>query len=256
MRASKQALIKTTRLGHPAKVDEMHISGAEGICEDSEISIMSRAFIDRALFHTRGKPDTIVITIEEIAEVPVCAPLLPLRTLECSTPEDAWSLIETRLAGFGVSARALRSAQRVLKSGRTMRGAALIAAQSGRRLEPDPIRGIRVSRLGIDKASEKNLVHSLSRLHINNPTVREALILASKVASCKDILAEVCFSDDPDYTTGYLASRTAGYLRVPNVKSPGDMHGGRVFFANEDSDIKNIIDWLEKKPVIVEHSRD
>ena len=250
MRASKQTGSKMPGSSHLAKGTEIHISGAEGICEDSDISKMGRIFIDRALSHTRGTPDKIVITLEKISERPARALLLPVRTVECSSPEDAWSFIAAQLSKLGVSSTALRSALRVLKSNQTMRGAALISALSGRRMEPDRMRGVRVSRLGIDTESEKKLASRLSRLHINNVTVKEALILASKVASCTDIVAEVCFSDDPDYTTGYLASPLSGYLRTTNVKHQGEMHGGRVFFVNEKSDTEQIIAWLEKKSVI------
>ena len=48
--------------------------------------------------------------------------------------------------------------------------------------------------------------------------VKEALMLASKAASWPDVIAEVCISDDPDYTTGYIASKELGYLRIPNIK--------------------------------------
>jgi 6-carboxyhexanoate--CoA ligase len=256
MRASKKRSAKTSGHNSVDEKTEIHISGAEGIFEASEISKVSRKLIDRAFSHPRGKPDKIIITIDEIRESPSRASLLPVKTLKCSSPEDAWSLIVARLLEIGVSSRATQAAFRVLRSDRTMRGAALISAQTGRRREPDRIRGLRVSRLGIDKISEKKLARRLSRLHLNNPTVKEALILASKVASCKDILAEVCFSDDPDYTTGYLASRSLGYLRVTNVKRRGEMHGGRVFFVNENSSTDGIIDWLEKKPVIIEYSHE
>ncbi|MGO9954232.1 MAG: 6-carboxyhexanoate--CoA ligase [Dissulfurispiraceae bacterium] len=256
MRASKLTESRISLLRRLKQRDETHISGAEGFCEDSEILKMSRRFVDRAMSHSRGKPDKIIITIEEIRDIPVSAPLLPIRTLKCSSPEDAVSLINDQLSTLGLSSRALRAALHVLKSGNPMRGAALIAAQSGRRMEPDHMRGVRVSRLGIDKSSERKLARRLSRLHINNPTVKEALILASKVASCKNIVAEVCFSDDPDYTTGYLASQSSGYLRIPHVKHSGDMHGGRVFFVNENSDTEETIAWLERKPVMIEFSHE
>ena len=256
MRASKKTVSKMPASGSLEKESEIHISGAEGICEDSEISKMGLIFIDRALSHSRGTPDKIIITIEKISERPSSALLLPVRTCECSSPEDAWSFIAAHLSELGVSSTALRSALRVLRSKKTMRGAALISTLSGRRMEPDRMRGVRVSRLGIDTESAKKLARRLSRLHINNLTVKEALILASKVASCTDIVAEVCFSDDPDYTTGYLASRSSGYLRTTNVKHQGEMHGGRVFFVNEKSDTEQIIAWLEKKPVIAVFNRE
>lgn len=230
---------------------EIHISGAEGIYDESEISRTGRDFIERSLSHPRGKPDKIVVTAEKLGEEIISAPLLTVRTLDCESPDDAWSLICDRLARLGVSEAALKSAQRVLKSNKTMRGASLIDVRSGCRLEHDRVRGVRVSRFGIDKDSEMKLSRRLSHLRINTITVKEALILASKVSACENIVAEICLSDDPDYTTGYIASRSIGYLRIPNIKRIGDMHGGRVFFVNEVSDIERTISWLERRPVII-----
>jgi 6-carboxyhexanoate--CoA ligase len=71
------------------------------------------------------------------------------------------------------------------------------------------------------------------------------------VASCRDIIAEICISDDPDYTTGYIASKKFGYLRIPNIKNYGEMHGGRVFFVRENADADRLIEFLEKTPVVI-----
>jgi 6-carboxyhexanoate--CoA ligase len=251
MRASKEN--EAAEAVSPAGI---HISGAEGIYNESEISKICAEFIDRAMNHSRGRPDKVVFTIEKIRERPKKTALLPVRTIECNSPGAAWELIVRHMLELGISSLALDAALKVLKSEKPMRGAALIAANSGQRLEPDSTRGIRVSRLGIDKVSDIKLSRRLSSMHINTTTVKEALVLASKVASCKDVFAEICVSDDPDYTTGYIASSSLGYLRITNIKEHGGMNGGRVFFARESADIKNIITCLERKPVIVEFGHE
>ncbi len=248
--------MRSSRETEAGKHPDIHISGAEGIYNEPEISRICSEFVARALSHSRGTPDKIILTIEKIKERPVKTALLTVRTLDSASPDQAWHLISGYIRKLGISARALDKALNLLKSENTMRGAALIAAKSGRRLEPDSARGVRVSRLGIDKTSGSRLSRRLSAMQINTPTVREALILASKVASCKDILAEICMSDDPDYTTGYVASRSFGYLRLPNIKYQGGMNGGRVFFIRDDADIEKIKTWLERKPVIVELGHD
>ncbi len=253
MRASRKDEGTSSRDGTSGNI---HISGAEGIFDEPEISKVCAQFIGRALNHSRGKPDKVILTIEEISERPLNAALLPVRTFECASPDAAWELIISSIQKLGISTRAVETALKVLKSERPMRGAALIAANSGRRMEPDRERGVRVSRLGIDKPSKIRLSRRLSALRINTPTVREALILASKVASCKDISAEICISDDPDYTTGYIASRSTGYLRITNIKNRGGMNGGRVFFIRDGSEIENIIAWLERQPVIVQSDNE
>lgn len=232
----------------------IHISGAEGICQKSEISKACGEYIKRALTHSRGKPDKIVITIEKIKQKLKKIPLLPVTTLKCNSPEKARKIITLKLQSLGISKKAIDNGFAVLNSKKTMRGASLILLESGTRVEPDKERGIRASRMGIEKSTEKNLLEKLSGTKINTTgmmRVKEALVLASKAASWPDVIAEACISDDPDYTTGYIASKKFGYLRIPNIKREKVMHGGRVFFIRETADVAGLISYLERKPVII-----
>ncbi len=56
--------------------------------------------------------------------------------------------------------------------------------------------------LGITKRAEGELLASLEEMGINEDhkkkRVRDALVIASKVAACPQVLAEICISDDPD----------------------------------------------------------
>lgn len=230
----------------------LHISGAEGIYDEDMLRSMMKDYYLRAINHPRGRPDNIVITFERIKEKPISLSLLPLSTVNCFSPIDAKKTAAETLLKIGVSRRAIRAAFNIVNSKNTMRGAALVKADSGERLEPDRERGVRVSRLGIDRTTKKRLSLRLQRQGINTMTVKEALILASKVASCDGIMAELCVSDDPDYTTGYVASKKTGYVRITNLKEKGSMIGGRVFFI-EKGDVSDIINYLEKKPVIFRH---
>lgn len=228
----------------------LHISGAEGIYDEDMLQGMIRDYYLRAVHHSRGRPDNIVITVERIEEKPIDVSILPVSTLSCSSPHEAKvAAIETLLRS-GVSKRAARIAFDIINSKTTMRGAALVKADTGLRLEPDKERGVRVSRLGINRDTERRLSRRLQRQGINTKTVKEALILASKVASCDGIIAELCVSDDPDYTTGYVASKKTGYVRITNLKEEGSLIGGRVFFI-EKEDVGDIINYLERTPVIV-----
>jgi 6-carboxyhexanoate--CoA ligase len=230
---------------------EIHISGAEGLYSENEIIKVLRQYTKRALTHSRGKPDTIVLTVENIKEKPKEVKALPIRTVSCNSVRKAHEIIYERLLDIGIKKRAINSAFKILLSEKTMRGASLIDLKTGKRLEPDKERGVRVSRLGIEKGFERSLVRRLSRLRVHATTVKEALILASKVASNPDIIAEICISDDPDYTTGYIASKKFGYIRIPHIKLKGQKHGGRVFFINSYAEIKGLIEYLEKTPTIV-----
>jgi 6-carboxyhexanoate--CoA ligase len=230
---------------------QFHISGAEGIFPDAEIFRIIKEYADRALSHPRGRPDRIVITLEELKQRPKKIPLLPVKTLKCSSADEAKKIITELLLNSGISRKAINNGFKVLTSKKTMRGAAAITERSGVRTEPDKERGIRVSRLGIEKADEKTLSKTLSKSGINATTVKEALILASKAASCPQVIAEVCVSDDPDYTTGYIASKKLGYLRIPNIKRHGEMRGGRVLFVKENADIEAASAYLEKTAALL-----
>jgi len=241
--------------GPPSGKKTVHISGAEGLYKPSEIEGVTRRYLLRAMNHSRGKPDTVVITVERVRERPIIIPLLPVSTEGCGSPDDARRLVSRLLSNTGVSEKAIRSGLRIVAGKKVMRGASLVFSGAGSRAEPDMERGVRVSRLGIERSSERALSRRLAKAGINTTTVKEALILASKVASCSGIVAELCVSDDPDYTTGYVASKKFGYVRIPNIKHKGSLCGGRVFFISEDADVEHIINYLEKKPVIVQVNR-
>ncbi len=248
MRASKLAN------GHDEKTDrtkDIHISGAEGIFSENEIGRAINQYLKRAFAHSRGRPDKIFFTIEDVKQLPMKVPILTVTTIQCSTKQEAMELTTKRLLELGIEANAIKSAFKIINSDFAIRGAALIKMKSGIRSDHDIERGIRVSRLGIEGDAGRKLSRKLTKLNINTTRVKEALTLASKVAYHKDVIAEICISDDPDYTTGYIASKEFGYIRITNIKSHGDMRGGRVFFIKEDTDVSGLINYLEKTPVII-----
>ncbi|HMK48987.1 MAG TPA: 6-carboxyhexanoate--CoA ligase [Thermodesulfovibrionales bacterium] len=244
MRASKKC-------GRGEKSEEIHISGAEGLYEPPDIQRVARAYIERAVKHPRGSADRIVLTIEDIPNRPRRISSLPVITVPSGTPQEGRRLVINILRSVGISEAAIGAALATLRKG-GMRGASLIDADSGMRREHDVKRGIRASRFGITKSSAKRLEAALSRCGINTETVKEAVILASKVGSCKDVVAELCVSDDPDYTTGYVASKKYGYIRIPNIKRTGSRTGGRAFFVAKVSDATEVTAFLEKTPVIID----
>lgn len=244
MRASQKVKTRNVRS------TEIHISGAEGLYEKSEIHKVVKNYIERAIHHPKGMPDTIVITIEDIKQKPKTISALPVTTISNSTPDEGGNIAIKLLQSLGVSKISIQKAFVLIKES-GMRGATLITAENGDRLEPDRERGIRISRLGMNRTALKVLSTRLSRHGINTDIVKEALILASKVASCKHVIAELCVSDNPYYTTGYVASKHFGYLRIPNIKHKGSRKGGRAFFVKEGIDAKDIIEYLERQPVII-----
>ena len=233
-----------------SKPAEIHVSGAEGLYKKSEIQGVLQEYIERALNHPRGKADKIIITIEVMKQKPKRIAALPVLTIDNMEPKSGEKCATQLLQSSGISKPAIQRAFHLIKRN-SMRGAALLTAEKGERLEPDRKRGIRVSRLGISNLALKDLSSKLSKYKINTETVREAIILASKVSSCKQVIAELCVSDDPDYTTGYVASKKCGYVRIPHIKNEGSRYGGRVFFVREGIDVEDAAGYLEKIPVMV-----
>lgn len=248
-RYNRLAMIYSVRMR--ASKGDMHISGAEGLFAGSEIERAAAEYVNRAITHPRGTPDEINITVEKIKKRIEKIKALPVKTLDCKDPGRAFDAVVRLLSDAGISDKSINGALKIIVSLKTMRGAAIMDAINGLRLEPDMKRGIRLSRMGIDDAALLKLSRKLARLKIDTDTVREALILASKAAHHKDIIAELCVSDDPDYTTGYVASKSNGYVRVPNIKMRGSHNGGRVFFVGSGADIESLIEYLELQPVMI-----
>ncbi len=231
--------------------DGLHISGAEGIFPSSAVDEVVRFYTERAMSHSRGTPAKTSITVEALTQTPFKLRSLNLRTLVSSNQVESEHAIRTLLERIGISRRAIATSFEILRSARAMRGAALVCASEGIRLEKDPTRGVRASRFGISSRARATLIRKLTPFSIATDTVLEALMLATKVAAAPGVVAELCISDDPDYTTGYLASKTLGYLRLPFIKPMGDFSGGRVIFLSEGADPSNTMSWLEHTPVIM-----
>ena len=226
-----------------------HISGAEGIYEKDHVKKIVQQYTERALTHEKGRADEIHLTVEELKEKVHRTSTLPLGTINTRNPEAAKKAAVKLLSSVGITERAIEDAFKALTVGITMRGAILMNIE-GVRLEPDLLRGVRVTRMGITKKASAALSRKLARHGLNNDTVKEALILASKVHKSRMVLGELCISDDPNYTTGYIATRTHGYIRLPRIKKRGTSYGGRAFFIT-GGEVKDLIKYLQKEPVLI-----
>jgi 6-carboxyhexanoate--CoA ligase len=235
---------------------EEHISGAEGLFTDSEVERAVRDYLKRADTHPRGRADGIHLSIEKLRARPREIAGLSVSTVKCDSTRRAHTIASTLLGEAGVSDVAVRAAFKVVNAAKTMRGAAVISATRGRRLEPDPKRGVRTSRIGVERRTRAVLARGLARQRINNLTVKEALALASKALALKTVVAELCVSDDPDYTTGYVATRQYGYVRIPNIKKKGSPRGGRVYFLKDGASLAGAVTYLESKPALVSSVSD
>lgn len=227
-----------------------HISGAERLVEKEKIQQIAGEMVARALGHSRGCADFITITIDAVNPEQVRrVPLLPVITVDVPDAEAGRKAAMTVLLRSGVSERAVSSAMTALLSlPDSMRGAMLLCKDTGERLDEAGQAGIRVSRMDI--ADDQDYHQRLSDRGLTNIHIREALVLASKVAAAPQVAAELCWSDDPEYTAGYVAS-SAGYCRFTQLKNYGSPVGGRIFFLRPGTDLAAVIDYLGYQPVLV-----
>lgn len=222
-----------------------HISGAERITTAEKIGEVVAALANRAANHSLGEPNFINIKLERIDSEDVrYIPALSISTRPAETIEGSFQIMGELLAADGLTSQEVAKVIGQMRTVKAMRGAMLYDVAEGKRVEPDRERGIRVTYVDAqesDAAGEKN--------HF-----REALALATKVSYGPGMIAELCISDDPDYITGYFASRQAGYVRLTPLKEMGDSRGGRVFICDSRrGNIAELIEYLERTPVIVEN---
>ena len=228
--------------GGPHENGGHHISGAERIVKLEDVGTIAQSLAERALHHSKGTADFINIIVDLI-------PPEKITHIDClkveehktgSIPESHQLAIEL-LHGTHITEVAIQNAITLLKElDSSMRGAMLVDATTGKRID-EGNRGVRVSHM--DSFDSEALG--------DNEHMREALVLASKVQSADGIVGELCWSDDPDYTVGYVACNGV-YHRIPNMKELGSDIGGRVFFVRSDIDCESVVEYLEKAPVLVQ----
>ncbi|MDL0133810.1 6-carboxyhexanoate--CoA ligase [Halobacterium salinarum] len=230
---------------------DTYVSGAETITDREGVESTARAMIERALDHPRGDPDDVVVTVDRLAESPMCVSALPVVTVEADSVESGRHVAGRLLADAGVSPSVVDRALAVLGHSTAERGAALLDAETGKRRDPDPERGVRVSRLGTSDRGDEELDRALDAHGLASTRIRDALVLATKVTRAPGVVAELCWSDNPDYTAGYVATRD-GYYRFPALKAAGDSQGGRAFFLAPDADVDRTVTFLKERPVVVD----
>ena len=220
-----------------------HISGAEHMVAASEVPELARDLVLRAQNHSKGVPDFINIKVEEVEEAS-CLRLkaLPVRSLSCETAQEGLALARDLLREAGVADP--DAVVRLMPKAGTLRGAMVLDADTLERLEPDRERGVRATNMG--RAEDTHA--GTTKNHY-----AEALVLATKVANAPNIVAEICISDDPDYVTGYVASKSLGYVRILRMKEMGSPEGGRIFlYRGPREELSATLVFIERKPVLVE----
>ncbi len=251
----KEPLLYSIRMR--ASANGRHLSGAERLAERPDLAGVARTFIERAL--SKGAtPAKVVLTIDEIEPSEIRrVRALDLTSLQAADLGECREQVRKLLADAGVGPQAVEAAFHNLdagpsQSGGNMRGAMIMDAATGDRLEPDRERGVRASRFDWSDGAASEIDRELGRHGLTHFRTREALALATKVAHAPEMVAELCWSDDPDYTAGYVASRRIGYVRLSRLKQEGVPTGGRAFFVRRDAcDLEGLLRYLQEVPVLI-----
>ncbi|MDR2776841.1 MAG: 6-carboxyhexanoate--CoA ligase [Puniceicoccales bacterium] len=234
--------------------ERQHLSGCERLVSYDQMTTVVQNLFQRILTHTRGEADNINIQIDKIDRTTIrLIPALKIESLEFASVEQAHGNTIASLVDFGVSEIAARKGIELIKNlSISMRGGMILNTITGERVDSSGARGVRLSHM--DCENESAFLSFLARSGVGNEKAREAVILASKAASAKDYMAELCWSDDPYYVTGYVASKEI-YRRLSPMKLKNDNVGGRVFFVKPNADLNDLIDFFEHQPVLVKVPR-
>ncbi len=235
-----------------------HVSGAEKIVASENINLSLSELAVRAL-NKANPPDEIVLKIEDIGTRPIrMLKALDVITIKAADAVSGRMYASKVLSRAGVSDSAVKSAIDNLSngpsaSGGNMRGAMIMNAKTGERMEQDRERGIRATRFDWAGQAGKEIDGLLSGIGLVHFRTREALALATKVAYGPGVVAELCWSDDPEYAAGYVSSVKTGYVRFSNLKQLGNETGGRAIFINpEMTDIRPLIRYLEDSLILID----
>ena len=231
-----------------------HLSGSERLVHEEEMHRVTCEMLERAR-QSHIHPDFIRMTFERVALADVTRiPCLPVTPIVTSDSDAAIKFASQILVNAGIQKSSITAAFEALTSGLTsnpggvLRGASLWDKETAERLEPDLARGIRATHLDYSPEGDQAARDALFEHGLLHFRTREALAIATKVL-WSGVIAEICWSDDPNYTTGYITTPQTGYLRIPNFKSK-DAYGGRIFFVDAiNTNLSQCIDRLERQCV-------
>jgi len=229
-----------------ASLKGRHVSGAERIIPEEDIP--------KTLLELMRRPkeyDFLKLTLERLEEVLEVDFSMPVSSHEFTNPTEGREFALRKLVDSGIPEGVARKGIELLSKGANpkggnMRGAVLLDVETGERLEPSQERGVRTLR--VDWKDRSRVREELLRRGFTERTL-DALSIALKNLYC-GVLAELCWSDDPDYLTGYVSSRKLGYVRITPLKEEGDPLGGRVYFIRREN-LEEVIGCLERKALLI-----
>jgi 6-carboxyhexanoate--CoA ligase len=247
MRASKNM---------PGQSHPKHISGAERIVRMEKVPRICDELLKRAIGHEKGIPDQINLKVEMLDEADILyTQSLPVLTTLVEDFDQGEALARCILGQAGISQKAIERGRYFLMKGdgkgNGLKGALVLDGERADVLNPDGL-GIRATRMDYSEKADAHICSILEERFIAHTRLKEALVLATKVAAAPYAWCELCFSDNPDYHIGYVAVSGVAYFRLPFLKPQGAV-GGRVFFVSGHGfDWQTYDDFLRNRPVVVD----
>jgi 6-carboxyhexanoate--CoA ligase len=231
-----------------ATLNGKHVSGQERIVKREELEEVILELHNRP----KGDWDFQTIKVEKLKEPPeVLGKALPIKEYKFSCVPLARNFIvgilETELGiRREITKPLLAKLGSGINNGSNLPGALLVDPESGEILNPDLQKGIRT--ILFDWSDREKIRKQLLERGFTERTL-DALALATKNVYC-GVEAEVCWSDDPDYVTGYVAGPKFGYIRISPLKEKGNPFGGRIYFVKKEK-VERVIECLRKKAVLI-----
>ncbi len=229
------------------KLGGNHISGGELITNKEMLKHETLGLVDRALNHSRGQADFINISIQKILnpdEIKYVTPL-PITTIDKNDNPMYPNLI---LKSLGFSEDKISKSLTTLLKLKNLRGALLISIDD---FEEFHSKIVRCTNMDYAIEIKQDLKSFLQKNNFLGKYLKDALCISSKICKNENVLCEICISDDKNYTTGYIASKDLGYIRIKNFKPKDHKYGGRIIFIKDKNKIDSTIDYLKNSIVII-----
>ncbi len=219
-----------------------HISGAE--------RIVDKKSLDKTVIELLNRPkdyDFININVEVLKDVFFIDKALKIESLELNTVKETKEKLIRILESYVKKDILIKALSLLENRTKNIRGAHLVDIELGELLEKDRDRGIRTVK--VDWEDREGIKSILLNKGFTERTV-DALAIATKNIEC-GVLAEICWSDDPDYVSGYITiSNTKTYYRLTPLKEKGDPFGGRVYFVSREN-LDKVVNCLENKAFLI-----
>ena len=227
------------------KLGGKHISGAECIAQEDSIKNEVKNLIDRALTHSRGKSDFINISIQKIDNSNIKY-ISPLKISNLN--EDEHKYINSLLKRLGFSEKKIKKSLETLFNLKNLKGALIISFDDLFEFRENIVR---CSNMDYDNSIKDNLNEFLHENNFKGKYLKDALCLSSKICNHENVLCEFCISDDKNYTTGYIASKKYGYVRIKGFKPQNHEYGGRIIFIKNKDYLNETLNYLKESIVLI-----